>query len=468
MFIFTLNFCFFSNAGKLPTSLQNKILEYGTENTYLIVGIGNPGKEFVNSRHNVGFRFIDYLQKYFRAKGADDPSFIQESDYILTSVENMASEKTDVKLLKELLPLKLITSEMQEVIYYSKKGSFRTDFAEFFLVELDQKLLILSRAFTYVNHTGEYIEELLNNTEILKENILIVHDELTELGTFTVKETPYSGKHNGIISIQNAFGANVKLKQLAIGVGTPKIHEGMNKKEVMRTFVDHVLSPMDQYQLIKISRNAFLNAEVVIENWARGRGFAAKFPYTPKGDFNEVQATKLYQHHVLGKRSSALLLSEIDGLSVPGFDGIIFDADGGPKLNFSIKTVKRIQSLKGRLPEAIKGVETFSKKANWNKLLSHNPDHWVAKVSSAFGAKRDSARKSVILINITGPGSETDQRMLNFIIAHIKQSLIIQEISIFSNGKLFRVIKTEKHGLLSEARELKADCKQTIYNFLDL
>jgi len=116
---------------------------------FLIVGLGNPGAEYVNTRHNIGFKIVDFLAN-----------------------ENQADFQT-VKL-----------------------GSV----AE---VRIKGRTLILLKPNTYMNLSGKAVKYWLEKEKIPLENLLIITDDLNlPFGTIRLKAKGSDGGHNGLKSIQ--------------------------------------------------------------------------------------------------------------------------------------------------------------------------------------------------------------------------------------------------------------------------
>ncbi len=148
---------------------------------YCIVGLGNPGEEYANTRHNVGFRVVDEL-----AKSCD--THIRRSEYrALTATLRVG--RTEVLVMKPE---------------------------------------------TYMNRSGESVAAALSDTGIQPADMLVVYDDVDlPLGRVRIRPDGGSGGHNGIKSIiehlsDSGFG------RLRLGVGRPESDGDM---------IDHVLSP---------------------------------------------------------------------------------------------------------------------------------------------------------------------------------------------------------------------------------
>lgn len=133
----------------------------------LIVGLGNPGKEYVNTRHNAGFLALD--------QAAEDASWSAD-----------AAHKADVA-----------------------KAQF------------DGETVILAKPLTYMNASGEAVQSLASYYKVDPADILIVQDEMDLApGTLSFLAKGGAAGHNGIASIQEKMG-NDDITRLRIGVGRP-------------------------------------------------------------------------------------------------------------------------------------------------------------------------------------------------------------------------------------------------------
>lgn len=135
----------------------------------LIVGLGNPGKEYEKTRHNVGFNIID-----------------------------MYLEKNKLKLEKEKFNGKYVktTINNEDVIFLEPQ--------------------------TYMNNSGESVSAIMKFYKIKVEDILVIQDDLDmEVGKIKLKEKSSSGGHNGIKSIEDHLGTE-DFKRLKVGISNNK------------------------------------------------------------------------------------------------------------------------------------------------------------------------------------------------------------------------------------------------------
>ncbi len=128
-----------------PTKIEQ---ETNTMSKFLIVGLGNIGTEYVNTRHNIGFKILDF----FARKEA-----IHFQDLKLGAVAN-----------------------------YKFKG----------------KSFILLKPNTYMNLSGKAVQFYMNKENIAKENVLIIADDLNlAFGSIRIRTKGSDGGHNGLKNI---------------------------------------------------------------------------------------------------------------------------------------------------------------------------------------------------------------------------------------------------------------------------
>ncbi len=169
----------------MPNS--NKTTEkFGRVNTKLIVGLGNPGKKYEHTRHNIGFRVLDALARNHQA------NFIEENKF------------------------KSLTSS----------------------VDIEGKKIILVKPQTFMNESGEAVQKLLAFYKLPATSLLVVHDEIDlPLGKTRLSFDVSSAGHNGIKSIIENIGQD--FHRLRIGVDTRKSRlEADTYDYVLQNFTD--------------------------------------------------------------------------------------------------------------------------------------------------------------------------------------------------------------------------------------
>ncbi len=136
---------------------------------YLIVGLGNPGREYVGTRHNIGFEAVDAI-----------------------------CAKYDIKLNKE---------------------KFRAVYGE---GRIGGEKVLVIKPQTYMNLSGESVREFRDWFKMDQENIIVIYDDISlPVGKLRIREKGSAGGHNGIKNIIYQLGTDV-FPRIKIGVGTPE------------------------------------------------------------------------------------------------------------------------------------------------------------------------------------------------------------------------------------------------------
>ena len=138
------------------------------ENTFLLIGLGNPGREYRDNRHNAGFMLIDRLAVRLNARGMK-----LQSKAIVTST-----------------------------IYQGRK-------------------LILAKPQTYMNLSGHSVQGLANFYKLPLDNLLVAHDDLDlPFGTIRLRPGGGPGGQKGVASAIERLGTK-DFARLRIGIGRP-------------------------------------------------------------------------------------------------------------------------------------------------------------------------------------------------------------------------------------------------------
>ena len=149
---------FFSKPDELPPA---------TGESFLVVGLGNPGGKYKATRHNIGFMAVDELA---RVQGV-----------ALTKVQHKA-----------------LTAEYR----------------------LGEARVILAKPQTFMNLSGESVAPLSRFYKIPPERVLVIYDELDlPLGTVRLREKGSAGGHNGMKSIIGQLGQ--EFPRMRLGIGRP-------------------------------------------------------------------------------------------------------------------------------------------------------------------------------------------------------------------------------------------------------
>ncbi len=159
----------------------------------LIIGLGNPGKEYAKTRHNAGFMALDYL-----------------------------AGLPEVKVVSE-------TNKFDSVI-------------KEFVVEGSGEKNFLVYPQTFMNDSGKAVKQILNFYKLGPENILVLHDEIDlPLGTLKFTEDSSAAGHNGVKSLIDELGTQA-FRRIRIGVESRQSREEMpTEKFVLQNFSEEEL-----------------------------------------------------------------------------------------------------------------------------------------------------------------------------------------------------------------------------------
>ena len=147
---------------------------------YVVVGLGNPGKKYEKTRHNVGFDVIDILAK--------------EYNISVTKIKHKA------------------------LIGEGRVGT--------------EKVLLV-KPQTYMNLSGETLIDIYKYYKIDLSNIVVVYDDIDlEVGKIRIRKKGSGGTHNGMKSKTKCLGSN----------DFPRVRVGVSKPEVGQDLADFVLS----------------------------------------------------------------------------------------------------------------------------------------------------------------------------------------------------------------------------------
>jgi PTH1 family peptidyl-tRNA hydrolase len=133
---------------------------------WAVVGLGNPGKKYKNTRHNVGFTLIERIAEEWR-----------------------------IRLKK-------------------RKRLFKSA-----QVQRGQKFVLLVKPWTYMNQSGLAVKEVVQRTGMMLDQMVIVYDDLDiPLGEIRIRREGGPGSHKGMISIIREIG-DTRFPRVRIGIG---------------------------------------------------------------------------------------------------------------------------------------------------------------------------------------------------------------------------------------------------------
>lgn len=167
---------------------------------FLIVGLGNIGDEYANTRHNVGFLVADEFVRSFSGKFS--------------------------------------TQRLADVAEVKFKG----------------KIFVVIKPSTYMNLSGKAVNYWLQAEKISKASMLVVTDDIAlPFGTLRLRGKGSDGGHNGLTSIQETLNST-EYARLRFGVG----NEFSKGKQV-----DHVLGEWDKEEKAKLQERISMAADVI-------------------------------------------------------------------------------------------------------------------------------------------------------------------------------------------------------------
>lgn len=167
---------------------------------FLIVGLGNIGAEYENTRHNIGFKILDHFAE------------------------------------KESLTFE--TQKLGNTILYKYRG----------------KVLILLKPSTYMNLSGKAVKYWLDKEKIPLENLLVITDDLNlPFGSIRLKAKGSDGGHNGLKDIQEKL-QTAEYNRFRFGIGG-NFSKGKQ--------VDYVLGQWDEYEIEKLPQRLEQSCELI-------------------------------------------------------------------------------------------------------------------------------------------------------------------------------------------------------------
>jgi PTH1 family peptidyl-tRNA hydrolase len=173
-----------------PITEKASLFSIGLNKSLLIVGLGNIGKEYDDTKHNVGFKIVDNL-----------------------------------------------VSSREELGKWQDKKNLKSHFT---MGQFGDTRIIVIKPTTLMNLSGEAVQAVSNFYKIAPSQILVVHDELDiKFGQIRTGIEGSSAGHNGVQSIIEQIGAN--FNRLRIGIGP--------KKPAQIDSADFVLSKFNKDQM---------------------------------------------------------------------------------------------------------------------------------------------------------------------------------------------------------------------------
>ena len=169
-------------------------------NKYLIVGLGNIGAEYANTRHNIGFKILDFFARQ----------------------EKLSFSTVRLGALAE--------------------------------IKLKGKTVFLLKPNTYMNLSGNAVKFWMDKEKIQKENVLIITDDLNlEFGTFRIKPKGTDGGHNGLKNIQLVLQSSEY----------PRFRFGISDSFKKGKQIDYVLGEWDETEKNNLSERLEKSSQII-------------------------------------------------------------------------------------------------------------------------------------------------------------------------------------------------------------
>lgn len=168
---------------------------------YLIIGLGNPESDYSKTRHNMGFNVI-----------------------------NKISEKFDIKVNKTKFKALYGTG-----IIHGEK-------------------VVLVKPQTFMNLSGEAVQEFVNFYKIEADKILVIYDDIdTKPGKIRIRKSGGPGTHNGMKSVVSCLNSE-NFARVRVGIGMPEF-----KGDLINYVIGHI--PEEEYE--ELEKGVTLAAEAV-------------------------------------------------------------------------------------------------------------------------------------------------------------------------------------------------------------
>ncbi|NLB88411.1 MAG: aminoacyl-tRNA hydrolase [Syntrophomonadaceae bacterium] len=135
----------------------------------IVVGLGNPGKKYSETRHNLGFKVVEELAKRF--------------------------------------PIEKEESKYDAIIGHIRIGS--------------EKVLLV-KPLTYMNLSGKSVQPLVHFYKLELQDLIVIYDDMDlDLGRLRIRESGGTGGHKGMVSITQRLSTQ-EFPRIRVGIGRPE------------------------------------------------------------------------------------------------------------------------------------------------------------------------------------------------------------------------------------------------------
>jgi len=176
----------------------------------LVVGLGNPGKKFDNTYHNIGFMVLDKI------------------------------------------------ADRLSLIAYRLENQFQAEVTQ--IGGIGENRVIFAKPQTFMNNSGDSVQKILSYYKIGTDDLLVISDDIDlELGTVRTRFSGSSGGHKGLESIIQKIGDN-RFLRIRMGIGSNR-NKGI-------TAENYVLRKIGSRDVKALSKSIDKTADIVL-NWVR-------------------------------------------------------------------------------------------------------------------------------------------------------------------------------------------------------
>lgn len=170
---------------------------------YLIVGLGNPEKDYANTRHNMGFDVINKISKEYKIE--------------------VTEKKFD---------------------------------ALFWMGTIENEKVILVKPQTFMNDSGKSVIKFKNFYKIPEENIIVIYDDIDlEPTKIRIRKKGSPGTHNGMKSVTECL-ATQNFTRVRVGIGSPNYKDDL---------INYVIGKITTEELVLLNEGIEKAKEAVIE-----------------------------------------------------------------------------------------------------------------------------------------------------------------------------------------------------------
>ncbi len=170
---------------------------------YLIVGLGNPEKEYANTRHNMGFNVINKIANEYKIE---------------------------------------VTENKFEGLFW--------------MGQIEGEKVILLKPQTYMNDSGRSVIKFKNFYKIPEENVLVVYDDIDlEPAKIRIRKKGSPGTHNGMKSVTECLTTQ-NFPRVRVGIGSPEYKEDL---------INYVIGKISKEEADKLDEGVEKAKDAVIE-----------------------------------------------------------------------------------------------------------------------------------------------------------------------------------------------------------